>query len=86
MQKAFYRGLYQDLGSWTPSFSCPSDCKWSDEYIVLGLAGACENVTISTLGKKRCSLDEPVDGHKTCRMKTPRGVSIDVKIFPSTLR
>jgi hypothetical protein len=81
MQGAIYRGLYQKQSSWTPSFSCPSDCKWSDAQIVLGFAGTCDNVTVATLATKKCVNPNPKSFLQHCRMTTPRGINIDTAYF-----
>jgi hypothetical protein len=81
MQGAIYRGLYQNQTSWTPSFSCPSNCTWADSQTILGFAGSCNNVTISTLATKNCSLSEKNSDMKSCRITTPGGVGIDIVDF-----
>jgi hypothetical protein len=83
MQGAIYRGLYQNQSQWTPSFNCPSDCKWPDTYTVLGFAGTCENVTVATLATKHCALPDPDRSLQNCRMTTPRGVNIDTVFIPT---
>ena len=77
MQEVIYRGLYQKQSSWTPPFSCPSDCKWSGAQVVLGFAKACENVTVATLATKKCVISDSNRGLQHCRMTTPRGINID---------
>jgi hypothetical protein len=81
MQGAIYRGLYQDISSWTPSFSCPSNCTWTDSQTILGFAGTCENVTVSTLATKDCVVSEENTDMRNCRMTTPGGVYIDTVVF-----
>jgi hypothetical protein len=81
MQGAIYRGLYQNMDSWTPSFSCPSNCTWADPQTILGFAGTCENVTISTLATKDCVVSEDNSAMRDCRMTTPSGVDIDTVVF-----
>jgi hypothetical protein len=81
MQGAIYRGLYQDINSWTPTFSCASNCTWADSQTILGFAGACKNVTVSTLATKDCVVSEENSDMQNCRMTTPGGVHIDTVVF-----
>jgi hypothetical protein len=83
MQGAIYRGLYQNQSQWTPSFNCPSDCKWPDTYTILGFAGICENVTVATLATKHCVIPDPDRSLQNCKMETPRGVNIDTVYIPT---
>jgi hypothetical protein len=83
IQGVIYRGVYQNQSQWTPSFNCPSDCKWPDTYAVLGFAGVCENVTVATLATKRCALPDPDRSLQNCRMTTPRRVNIDTVFIPT---
>lgn len=80
MQGAIFRGLYQNPSQWTPSYKCPTDCEWPGAYTVLGFAGACENVTVSTLETKQCVGNGSVE-LQNCTMTTPHGIGLSTTYF-----
>jgi hypothetical protein len=70
MQGAIYNGVF---GSPSPrAFTCPtSQCTWPDNssYILLGVAGECENVTESVVN----TCEYPMDSRSAdCNITTPR--------------
>ncbi|CZS95500.1 uncharacterized protein RCO7_05700 [Rhynchosporium graminicola] len=79
MQGAVLRGFYQN--TWSPLFSCTSNCTWANNYTSLGFDSSCSNVTTETLSTKLCSKN---GSNVTCNFKPPGNISLTTQTVLTT--
>src|SRR4051812_39883236 len=66
-----------------PTVSCSSNCSWPGEFISLGFASECRDVTVEALQGQECvRVEQPILGIH-CRMETPGGVFLNSSFAPT---